>query len=64
MTYQRLDPAFPESVVFGTKLGKADADRLTELARQAGMRKSAFIRAVLLDVLERTDTEPPDEAAA
>ena len=64
MPQHRLDPQHPESVRFSTKLGKSDAERLTELARQAGVGRSEFIRAALLRELGRAEPEPPDEQAA
>lgn len=64
MPAHRLDPGYPKSVMLGVKLGRTDAKRLAELARQAGLGKSAYARAVLLDALGRADSQPPDEQAA
>lgn len=63
MTYARLDPRYPKGVVLATKLGVTDAQRVAELARQAGVGKSEFLRALVLRELGRCDTEPPSQAA-
>jgi len=61
--FPRLDPGHPDAVVFSTKLGVGDAEKVIELARQAGLSKSEFLRTVMLDVLERAEPEPPERAA-
>jgi len=58
MSCHRLDPEHPRSVLFGMKLGRSDADRVIELARQAGLSKSEYLRGVVLRVLEREEAEP------
>jgi hypothetical protein len=47
-------------VLFGTKLGQSDAERVIELANQAGVGRSEFVRSAVLDALEREDEGPPD----
>ena len=57
MARQRLDPEHPDAVVFSTKLGRSDAERIVELATKAGVGKSEFVRDVLLRELEPEDDE-------
>jgi len=60
MARQRLDPEYPDAVVLSTKLGRTDAERVVELAQQAGVGRSEYLRSVVLDRLEREDEGPPD----
>lgn len=62
MARQRLDPGHPDAVVFSTKLGQADAERVIELAQQSGVGKSEFIRSAVLDAIEQQDQGPPEQA--
>ena len=55
MPTQRLDPAYPRSVLFATRMGRTDADRLTELIERAGVGPSEYIRSLLLRELERRE---------
>ncbi len=57
MPTQRLDPSYPRSVLFATRMGRTDADRLTKLIEQSGVGPSEYIRSLLLDVLERGEPE-------
>ncbi len=59
MPAHRLDPEHERAVMLGVKLGRTDAERLTELARRAGIGKSAFVRAALRRELDRAEPEPP-----
>jgi hypothetical protein len=59
MARQRLDPDYPDAVNLGTKLGRRDAEKIIELANEAGATRSQYLRTVLLDHLEH-GTGPPD----
>ena len=62
MARKRLDPEHPKAVLFGTKLGQSDAERVIELANQAGVGRSEFVRSAVLGALEREDDQgPPDD---
>jgi hypothetical protein len=39
MARQRLDPEYPDAIHLSTKLGRSDAERVIELAAEAGMRR-------------------------
>ena len=67
MPAHRLDPRHPDAIVFSTKLGVADAARVGQKMHRTGLRKSAVVRLLLLEALdraERADSGPPDEKAA
>jgi hypothetical protein len=61
MAQQRLDPEHPKAVPVTVKFGATDASRVIELASQAGVSQSEFVRSAVLGVLEREDTGPPED---
>lgn len=58
MTSTRIDPQYPRATVLATKISPPDAERIRRLAEAAGLSRSAYIRTVLLDALEREEDEP------
>jgi hypothetical protein len=60
MARQRLDPEHQDAVLFGVKLGYSDAEKVIELAREAGLCRSEYLRGVLLGALERDTGQPED----
>lgn len=58
MAQKRLDPQHPRAALISTKIGKADAQKIIELARSAGTTRSAFIRsAVAAEIARRAGAE-------
>lgn len=64
MSQIRLDPEHADAVPVTVKLGRSDAAKVTELATQAGVGKSAFIRSAVLREIEQRDTGPPEDGLA
>jgi Ribbon-helix-helix protein, copG family len=55
MARQRLDPEHPKAVLFSTKLGVPDAEKVIELANAAGTTRSEFVRQAVADAIERAE---------
>ncbi len=56
MSRPAADPDRPNNARLTTKVPRPDAEGVIELAEQAGITRSEFLRQVVLEALEREDS--------